>query len=222
MTDPSDQTPRPPETAEFGHVVSGGSAHEYPAAGELRVVKLSVGPYDNNVYLISSGGQALIVDGAADAERILGEVASRGLTVTAIVETHGHMDHVQALADLVRALGVPVLANPGDRWPVPTEPLADGRSLTVGDTQVRAIHSPGHTPGSTCFAVPGFLFSGDALFPGGPGKTENAAAFRQAMTSLDGLFGELADETRICPGHGLDSTIGRERPQVEVWRARGW
>ena len=141
------------------------------------MVKLSVGPYDNNVYLISSGGEAVIVDGAADAERILGEVTSRGLTVTAIVETHGHPDHVQALADLVRALDVPVLAGAGDRWPVPTEPLADGHTLTVGDTQVRAIHTPGHTPGSTCYVVPGFLFSGDALFPGGPGKTENAAKF---------------------------------------------
>jgi len=94
--------------------------------------------------------------------------------------------------------------------------------VAVGDMQVRAIHTPGHTPGSTCFVVPGFLFSGDALFPGGPGKTESTADFHQAMTSLDRLFGELGDEMRICPGHGVDSTIGRERAHVEVWRARGW
>ena len=83
------------------------------------------------------------------------------------------------------------------------------------------MHTPGHTPGSTSFRAGPFLFSGDTLFPAGPGGTDGSAQFSQVMQSLDRLFG-LPDETRICPGHGLDSTLGRERPHVETWRARGW
>jgi glyoxylase-like metal-dependent hydrolase (beta-lactamase superfamily II) len=185
------------------------------------VVKLSVGPYDNDVYLVASGGEAILVDGAAEPKRILDEVASRDLGVRAIVQTHNHPDHTQALRDLVEALAVPVLAHPDDRMPVPTEPLMGGESLPVGGATVRVIHTPGHTPGSTCYSVGGFLFSGDTLFPGGPGNTDgDRARFARIMGSLDRLF-ELPDDTRICPGHGVDSTIGRERPYLEVWRARG-
>jgi glyoxylase-like metal-dependent hydrolase (beta-lactamase superfamily II) len=219
----SDQeTPRPPETAEFGHVVPGGPAHEYPPAdGAPTVTKFSVGEYDNNVYVLSDGGEAIIIDGAADPDRILDQV--KGLRVVAILQTHDHGDHVEALPELVRELGVPVRAGAEDRWPVATDPIADGDTVTVGRFQVRAAHTPGHTPGSTCYAVGPFLFSGDTLFPGGPGNTQgDAKRFARVMESLDGLFASLPDETRICPGHGIDSTIGRERPHVETWRARGW
>jgi glyoxylase-like metal-dependent hydrolase (beta-lactamase superfamily II) len=218
----SQETPRPPETAEFGHVVPGGPAHEYPPAdGAPRVTKLSVGPYDNNVYVLAAGGEALIVDGAAEPERILEQV--RGLRVVAIVQTHDHPDHVQALPALVAALACPVRAHPEDSWPVATEPLDDGTTIPVGGFDVRAVHTPGHTPGSTCYVAGPFLFSGDTLFPGGPGNTGgDAARFRLVMASLDRVFATLPDGTRICPGHGLDSTIGRERPYVDAWRARGW
>jgi glyoxylase-like metal-dependent hydrolase (beta-lactamase superfamily II) len=90
------------------------------------------------------------------------------------------------------------------------------------------MHTPGHTPGSTTFALldeqgqPVQLFTGDTLFPGGPGNTANdPAAFSRIMQSVDGLF-ELSDDVRVSPGHGLDTTLGRERPYVEVWRSRGW
>jgi glyoxylase-like metal-dependent hydrolase (beta-lactamase superfamily II) len=216
------ETPRPPETAEFGHVVPGGPPHEYPAAdGAPRVTKVSVGPYDNNVYVLSDGGEALIVDGAAEPDRILALV--EGLRVVGIVQTHDHGDHVEALPALVEALGCPVRASAEDRWPVPIEPLEDGATIPVGAFEVRAIHTPGHTPGSTSYVTGPFLFSGDTLFPGGPGNTGgDPARFSRVMQSLDGLFSSLPDDTRICPGHGVDSTIGRERPHVETWRARGW
>ena len=221
MSESSQETPRPPETVEFGAVRGGGPAHDYPPEDGLRVRKFCVGPYENNVYVVSSGGVAVIVDGADEAERILREVD--GLRVEAIVETHDHPDHVQALPALVDALGVPVLANPDDRWLVATEPLADGRRLRVGSHEIEAIHTPGHTPGSTCYLAGNFLFSGDTLFPGGPGNTDgDAARFGRIMASLDALFERLPDDTRICPGHGIDSTIGRERPHVETWRNRGW
>jgi glyoxylase-like metal-dependent hydrolase (beta-lactamase superfamily II) len=216
---PTDETPHPPETAEFGHVVPGGATHEYDADG-FRVKKFSVGPYDNNVYVLSSEGEALLVDGANDADRILAEL--EGLRVKGIVQTHGHFDHVQALDRLVKDLGVPVHAHGGDRIPVPTEHIGEGDTLEVGTVTVRALHTPGHTPGSVSFVAGPFLFSGDTLFPGGPGNTDgDPTRFAQVMTSLGRLFA-LPDETRVCPGHGLDSFIGRERPYVETWRRRGW
>jgi glyoxylase-like metal-dependent hydrolase (beta-lactamase superfamily II) len=100
--------------------------------------------------------------------------------------------------------------------------LRDGEVLRLGGVEVRVLHTPGHTPGSTCYAVGGFLFSGDTLFPGGPGNTFGSAdAFAQIMSSLDALFA-LPDETRVLPGHGIDTRIGLERPHVDAWRARGW
>ena len=215
-----EETPHPPETPEFGYVTPGGPTHAYDEGDGFSVRKFSVGPYDNNVYVLSSDGEALLVDGAADAERILAELD--GLTVKAIIQTHGHFDHVQALKELVDKLGVPVYAHGGDRIPVPTEHVGEGDALEVGSMAVRALHTPGHTPGSVSFVAPPFLFSGDTLFPGGPGNTEgDPGRFSQVMTSLGRLFA-LPDETRICPGHGVDSFIGRERPYVEVWRRRGW
>jgi glyoxylase-like metal-dependent hydrolase (beta-lactamase superfamily II) len=215
----SDITPHPPATAEFGRVVPGGPTHRYAAKDGVDVRKFSVGDFDNNVYVVASRGEAVIVDGAADAPRILSEV--EGLRVVAILETHDHWDHVQALGELVAALGAPVFAHPSDPMPVPFEPIEDGHEVRVGASSIRVMHTPGHTPGSTCYLLRSFLFSGDTLFPGGPGRTDGPAEFAQVMRSLDRIF-ELPDETRVAPGHGLDTTIGRERPYLEVWRRRGW
>ena len=219
---PEDETPHPPATAEFGAVTPGGPTHAYAGAAGLQVKKFSVGAYDNNVYVISSNGVALIVDGADDADRILAEVAD--VTVKAIIQTHGHFDHVQALTKLRGELDVPIYAHPRDArmLPVNSEELGEGDTIRIGDATIRVLHTPGHTPGSLCFVSEPFLFSGDTLFPGGPGNTDaDPKRFAQIMTSLGRLFA-LPDETRVCPGHGLDTFIGRERPFVEVWRARGW
>ena len=221
MTRSDDQTtPHPPATAEFGYVTPGGPAHRYPLIGDVSVVKLSVGPYDNNVYVIRSAGQAIVIDGAAEPDRILSEVD--GLEVTAIVQTHNHPDHVAALPRLVEALGCPVLAHPEDPMPVRTDAIGDGDRLNVGSADIAVMHTPGHTPGSLCFLLGDDLFTGDTLFPGGPGNTRgNRSAFETIMQSLDRLF-ELPDATRVSPGHGLDTTLERERPYLEVWRTRGW
>ena len=213
-------TPRPPETSEFGVVTVGGPVHDYPAEGSLRVRKVAVGDYENNVYVLIVGDEALIVDGADEPDRILPLV--EGLTVTGIAQTHNHFDHVAALPALVDALGVPVYAHPDDPPPVPFSAIGDGDVLKVADVQVTALHTPGHTPGSVCYASGSFLFSGDTLFPAGPGKTGDPERFAQIMASLDRLFEEFPDGTRVCPGHGIDSTLGRERPYVETWRSRGW
>jgi len=106
--------------------------------------------------------------------------------------------------------------------PVRADALGEGDRLTVGSAEVAVIHTPGHTPGSLCFLLGDHLFTGDTLFPGGPGNTGgNRSAFETIMRSLDRLF-ELPDATRVSPGHGLDTTLGRERPYLEVWRTRGW
>lgn len=214
------ETPQPPATEEFGHVRPGGQAHVYPPAGPVMVRKFSVGDWDNNIYVIECAGQGLIVDGADDHERILSEVQT--LEVVGIVQTHNHPDHTQALRPLVDALRVPVYAHRSDEMPVPTDSIDDMGVLAVGGEELRGFHTPGHTPGSMCYLIGDHLFTGDTLFPGGPGATGgDPARFAQIMEGLDRLF-ELPDETRVSPGHGLDTTIGRERRYLDVWRGRRW
>lgn len=217
------ETPRPPATPEFGAVTPNGPIHHYPVVDGLQVSKRSVGDFDNDCYLVrcANTGRALLIDGAAEPdllEEMIGDA-----TLIGIAQTHGHWDHVRALEALVQRHQVPVQATSGDGYPVPALEIRDGDLLEVGDLRVQAWHRPGHTPGSTCFVVGGFLFSGDTLFPGGPGNTfGDQGAFEQIMVSLDLIFADLGDDMRICPGHGLDSTIGRERPHLETWRRRGW
>lgn len=215
------ETPHPPATPEFGAVTRGDAPHRYPSQSSLAVLKITVGPYDNNVYLIRSGDEAFIVDGADEPERILAMAGDA--TIVGIVQTHGHFDHVQALESLAGSVGAPVYAHPGDAMPVPTTALADGQTLRVGDVEVAVMHTPGHTPGSVCFLTEGFLFSGDTLFPGGPGNTEgDPARFARVMEHLETRLFTLPDDVRVCPGHGLDTFIGREREYLPVWRQRGW
>ncbi|MFP5224906.1 MAG: hydroxyacylglutathione hydrolase family protein [Actinomycetota bacterium] len=218
----SQETPRPPATPQFGSVQPGGPIHAYEPGQDFQVFKRSVADFDNNCYLIRCRhtDESLLIDASAEPDLLADMIGDSRLV--GIAQTHGHHDHVRALKDLADRYQVPVYAHPGDDYPAPTEALADGQPLTVGRVTVSAWHVPGHTPGSTAFLVDGFLLSGDTLFPGGPGNTfGDARAFQQIMTSLDRLF-ELPDDTRICPGHGLDSTIGRERPFVPTWLERGW
>lgn len=216
----SSETPHPPATPEFGFVEPGAPAHTYPSDDPLRVKKFSLGPFDNNVYVVESDGEAILVDGATEPERILSELD--GLTVRAIVQTHNHRDHIQALPQLVEALGVTVYAHPADPMGVETVDVHGGEHLPFGMHQLVAIHTPGHTPGSVCYLVGSHLFSGDTLFPGGTGGTGgDRRAFDRIMASVDRLF-RLPDDTHVHPGHGLDTAIGRERPHVQVWRERGW
>jgi glyoxylase-like metal-dependent hydrolase (beta-lactamase superfamily II) len=220
---PEDETPHPPATAEFGAVTPGGPTHMYADAAGLQVKKFSVGSFDNNVYVISSNGVALIVDGANDAERILAEVAD--VTVKAILQTHGHPDHVQALTTLKGALDVPIYAHGRDArlLPVNSEDLGEGDAIRIGDATVRVFHTPGHTPGSLCFVSEPFLFSGDTLFPGGPGNTwGDPNAFAQIIDSVENALFTLDDDTVVYPGHGRDTTIGTERPHLQEWKDRGW
>lgn len=214
-----------------GHVDPGGPAISRTVTlgggAEVHVRKFSVGPYDNNVYLLTDlqTGRALLIDAANDAGRILDEL--EGVEVAAILTTHGHADHWQALGKVADATGAPTYLHPKDAEMVPRPaeyPAEDGLRIAFGTAEVTLVHTPGHTPGSTCVLLGDrHLFSGDTLFPGGPGNTfGNAAAFRQIMRSLRERLFALDDSTWVYPGHGDDTTIGRERPHLDEWETRGW
>ncbi|MDQ3941125.1 MAG: MBL fold metallo-hydrolase [Actinomycetota bacterium] len=197
--------------------------HHYEGA-DLIVRKLEVGTMENNVYVLECPDthEALLVDGCFEPERILEGCA--GAQVVGILQTHGHMDHVQALPDLKRALNVPVHAHPGDEYPIPIDvTLSDGDSVPFGNRSASVIHTPGHTPGGTCFLVGKHLVSGDTLFPGGPGNTwGDSKAFEQIISSVESKLFVLDDDTAVYPGHGKDTTIGAEKPHLKEWKDRGW
>lgn len=188
------------------------------------VDKIVTGPLDNSVYLIvcAATGDSLIIDAASEAARII--EMTRGTTVRAVLTTHGHWDHVGATAEVATALGVPAYIGAEDISISNLEqvlPLDEG-DFTVGNLNLEIIATPGHTQGSRCIKVGDLLFTGDTLFPGGPGATQNAGHFAQIMNSLDTKLFTHDDKTMILPGHGLDTTIGAERGSVEDWRQRGW
>ncbi|MEU5791282.1 MBL fold metallo-hydrolase [Micromonospora purpureochromogenes] len=213
-----------------GDVTAGGP----PAVRELdrlTVTKLSVGPMDNNAYLLrcKGTGEQVLVDAANEAPRLLDLVGDGGLA--AVVTTHRHMDHWVALEEVVAKTGARALVHADDAegLPIEAERLADGDTVPVGDCALEVIHVRGHTPGSIALlyrdpAGTPHLFTGDSLFPGGVGNTEkDPERFGQLIDDVEQkLFDRLPDETWFYPGHGKDSTLGAERPSLPQWRARGW
>jgi glyoxylase-like metal-dependent hydrolase (beta-lactamase superfamily II) len=210
--------------------VSVGGAPDVRELAELVITKVAVGPYDNNAYLLRCrySGVQLLIDAAAEPETLVRLVNG---SLAKVVTTHQHGDHWQALAEVVAATGAETLAGRLDAEgiPVPTQTLVDdGDEITFGDARLRAIHLSGHTPGSIALLYDDpkghpHLFTGDCLFPGGPGRTTDPADFDSLMSGLEAkIFDVLPDETWIYPGHGKDSTLGNERPQLGEWRARGW
>ncbi len=188
--------------------------------------KVVVGPMDNNVFVLRCRrtGQAVLVDAANEADRLL-ELCRR-LGVAKVVQTHGHWDHIQAVPAL-RTAGYEVGITAQDAPSLESYDflLEDDSMIQVGQLSLRTIFTPGHTPGSMCFLVEGspVLFSGDTLFPGGPGTTRSGGHFPSIIRSIEErLFSCLPDETVVMPGHGEDTTIGRERPHLEEWAERGW
>jgi glyoxylase-like metal-dependent hydrolase (beta-lactamase superfamily II) len=198
--------------------------------GGVTLTKIAVGEMNNNAYLLVDGsGQGLLIDAAAEPRRLLEMIGDT--PVVKIVTTHQHADHWQALAEVKAATGAVTVAHPADApgIPVPTDELVeDGGTVEFGDTVLTVTQLVGHTPGSIALTLSAagpepHLFTGDCLFPGGPGRTTTPEAFNSLMSGLEErVFGRLPDETWIYPGHGSDSTLGAERPHLEEWRARGW
>ena len=193
---------------------------------DVRIDKYVVGPFENNVFVVrdKASGEALLVD-AANEHELLIEV-SRAAGVRRVLTTHGHWDHIQAVT-AVRDAGIEVGIAEADAAMLPSYDftIPDDDVVTVGTLRLRSIHTPGHTPGSTCFLLEGHpvLLSGDTLFPGGAGNTlTEGASFDQIIESIDRRLFTLPPETLVLPGHGLDTTIGAERPSLDAWIERGW
>ena len=213
-----------------GNVQPGGrpDVRELP---DLVVTKLAVSDMANNVYLLRCRrtDEQLLVDAADDAARILRLAGSDGLRT--VVTTHQHWDHHRALPDVVAATGAGTVAGAEDADALPVavdRAVGDGDIVEVGTCRLEVIHLRGHTPGSVALLYDDpegtpHLFTGDSLFPGGPGRTSGAEAFGSLMDDLERkVFDRLPDETWFYPGHGDDSTLGAERPHLAEWRARGW
>ncbi|HSP03001.1 MAG TPA: MBL fold metallo-hydrolase [Acidimicrobiales bacterium] len=198
--------------------------HWEDTAAEIH--KVVVGPMDNNVFVLrcKQTGDALLIDAANEHERLL-ELCQH-LGVRTVIETHGHWDHIQAVPELRDAgYSVHVTAEDAAMLPAYDEILEDESVIEVGRLRLHTIHSPGHTPGSMSFRLDGapILFSGDTLFPGGPGNTSfEGGDFDTIIASLDQRLFTLPPDTLVLPGHGDDTTIGTERPHLQEWIDRGW
>ena len=193
---------------------------------DVRVDKLVVGPFENNVFVIrcKRTGDAVLLDAANEHELLL-EV-SRATGVRRVLTTHGHWDHIQAVTAM-RDAGIEVGIATADAEMLPSYDfvIPDDEVYAIGDLRLRSIHTPGHTAGSTSFLLEDtpLLFTGDTLFPGGPGNTSTpGASFEQALASIDRRLFSLSADVLVLPGHGLDTTIGEERPHLQEWVDRGW
>lgn len=220
-----------------GHVDPGTAARRtLPGA---TILKVSVGPMDNNAYLVtcSATGETLLIDAANDAEVLIDLVQRYAPKLSLIVTSHQHFDHWQALEAVVAATGAPTAVHELDAEPLPVRPdrlLTNGDCVQIGELTFDVIHLRGHTPGSIALALDGAtsgpktgrvtqLFTGDCLFPGGVGKTWQRSDFTQLLDDVTTrVFDVYADTTAIYPGHGDDTVLGAERPSLAEWRERGW
>ena len=194
---------------------------------QAEIHKLVVGPVDNNVFVLrcKETGEAVLLDAANEHDKLLD--LCRRLNVRQVLETHGHWDHIQAVP-AVRDAGYNVGVTAADAEMLPSYDfvLDDEGVIQVGRLRLHTMATPGHTPGSMCFRLEGspILFSGDTLFPGGPGATTFPGGdFPTIIRSIeDRLFASLPPDTIVLPGHGDDTTIGTERPHLQEWIDRGW
>jgi glyoxylase-like metal-dependent hydrolase (beta-lactamase superfamily II) len=218
-------------TDSYTGAVDVGGPADRRATGPLTITKVAVGPMNNNAYFLrcEATGDVALIDAANEPDRLLHELGDDRLRL--IVTTHQHADHWQALPEMVAATGAPVVAHAADAGALPVtagQLVDDGDTVTVGDCSLSVIHLVGHTPGSIALLFEGpdrpHLFTGDCLFPGGVGNTFGSDDnFRSLLAGVrTKVFDRLPDETWVYPGHGNDTTLGAERPQLDEWAARGW
>jgi glyoxylase-like metal-dependent hydrolase (beta-lactamase superfamily II) len=185
---------------------------------------------DNNVWIVGDDAEVFVIDPAHDPQVIAAAVGSR--TVKAILLTHGHDDHIRAVGEFRDLVKAPVYLHDADRmlWDTvfpdssPDHAIKDGDTFEVAGTQLKAIHTPGHSPGSVCFHLESenVLFSGDTLFNGGPGATGRSySSFETIIESIKDRLLTLPAETTVNTGHGDATSIGAEAPQLDEWIARG-
>ena len=181
----------------------------------MELKRLEVGSFENNCYILicPRTREAVIIDPAAEAEKILRSI--QRTSVKYILMTHGHMDHIGALEEVQDSIHAPVGIHEQEARALRRKPdffLQDGQILTFGGGSLKALHTPGHSPGAVCFLSGKTLFSGDTIFPNGPGNTSIPRAdFQEILRSIHSKIFTLPDDTVIYPGHGLETTVGREK-----------
>ena len=217
-----------------GHVTPGGRPRVEKLSPNVTMIKVSVGPMNNNAYLLQPRkGGGVLVDAANDAERLVSLINAE--PVATIVTTHRHRDHWQALGRVAATItGARLVAGRPDVDTITSETglqgvggVWDGDRIELGEESLEVIGLVGHTPGSITLVYAGpartHLFTGDSLFPGGPGRTTTPEDFNSLMNDLETkIFDRFGDNTLVHPGHGDDTTLGAERPHLAEWRARGW
>ncbi len=191
--------------------------------GEVRIVKINMGPYNNNGYIVicPETNEGVIIDTPAEPEKLLEAIGD--VQIKAILITHGHQDHLLGFDEIARGVGAPVGIGGGDANRLPRSPeldLKDGDIIKFGHRDLRVLSTPGHTEGATCFLVGKQLFSGDTLFPGGPGRSRSPQAFRQELESITRKLLVLPADTAVYPGHGDDTTIGTARQEYQVFASK--
>ncbi len=191
--------------------------------GEIRVHKVLMGDYGNNGYLLVSPetNESIIIDTPGEPEKLL--AVAKETTVKAILITHRHQDHLVGFAAIRSAIGAPVGIHSADAEVLPSPPellLSDGNTVTAGSITVTVLHTPGHTPGSVCYLSGGHLFSGDTLFPGGPGRTRTPENLQEEIESITTKLLALPTDTAVYPGHGDDTTIGKAQEEYQAFASR--
>ena len=191
--------------------------------GIIRIKKLIIPPYGTNCYIVACPitGEAVIIDTPGAAARILHK--SKELKVRYIIITHTHSDHLGAFAAVRTALGIPAIVHSTEAVNLffsADSLVVGGETINFGTLRLNVLHTPGHSPGSICLYTPGHLFSGDTIFPGGPGNTSNPKTFKQIIKSITQKLFTLPDDTKIYPGHGPATTIGQEKQNYSSFTSR--
>ena len=191
--------------------------------GEVKITKINMGPYNNNGYIVicPDTNEGIIIDTPAEPEKLLGAIGD--VQIKSILITHKHQDHLLGFDEITGAVQVPVGIGTDDADGLPSPPqidLKDGMVIKFGNQEMTVLDTPGHTEGATCFLIGKHLFSGDTLFPGGPGKTRSPEAFQQVVDSITKKLLVLPDDTAVYPGHGDDTTIGKAREEYQGFASK--
>jgi len=191
--------------------------------GDVRINKINMGPYDNNGYILvcPETNEGIIIDTPAEPEKLLNEIGD--VKISHILITHNHQDHLLGFGEITGSVSAPVGIGTEDAGALPRKPeiyLKDGDVIQFGNRELQILATPGHTDGAMCMLVGKSLFSGDTLFPGGPGRTRSPEALQQIIDSITRKLLTLSDDTNVYPGHGLDTTIGDTRREYQGFSSR--